>query len=93
MSKSYSQQKGLFAQLGQGMSEYLIIVALIAVAAIGVMSFMGQTLENQMAAMSKELSGQDAASERTAAQTAANSAATNAGTRKTLDNYATGNAQ
>ena len=34
-------------QLGQGMTEYLIVVALIAVAAIGVYGFFGQTLRSQ----------------------------------------------
>ena len=34
-------------QLGQGMTEYLIIVALIAIAAIGVYSFFGQTAQQQ----------------------------------------------
>ena len=44
--------------LGQGMTEYIIIVALIAVAAIGVYSFFGQTVRNQTAGMAQELSGQ-----------------------------------
>jgi len=43
-----SPASGLFAfrarrQAGQGMTEYLIVVALIAVAAIGVYSLFGQT--------------------------------------------------
>lgn len=44
-------------QLGQGMTEYIIIVALIAVAAIGVYSFFGEAIRAQMAGMTKELSG------------------------------------
>ena len=35
-------------QLVQGMTEYIIIVALIAVSAIGVYSFFGQTIRNQV---------------------------------------------
>jgi len=44
-------------QLGQGMTEYIIIVALIAVAAIGVYSFFGEAIRGQMAGMTNELSG------------------------------------
>jgi len=44
-------------QLGQGMMEYVIIVALIAVAAIGVYSTFGQTVRNQTAGLAKEISG------------------------------------
>ena len=43
-------------QAGQGMTEYIIIVALIAVAAIGVYSFFGQTIRGQMAGMAQEIS-------------------------------------
>lgn len=45
---------------GQGMVEYLIIVALIAVAGIAVYSAWGKTMRNQSAGMAKELSGQKA---------------------------------
>lgn len=39
------------------MTEYLIIVALIAVAAIGVYGLMGSTVRNQVASMTAELGG------------------------------------
>jgi Tfp pilus assembly protein FimT len=42
---------------GQGMMEYIVVVALIAIAAIGVYSSFGQTARNQTAGMAKELSG------------------------------------
>ncbi len=48
-------------QLGQGMTEYIIIVALIAVAAIGVYSFFGETIRGQMAGMTNEMSGKSGA--------------------------------
>ena len=80
-------------QLGQGMSEYLIIVALIAVAAIGVVGFMGDTVSNQMAGMAKELAGTNAATEQQAATNNANQAGQIAAQRKTLANYATANGQ
>ena len=78
-------------QLGQGMTEYIIIVALIAVAAIGVYRLFGDTLRNQTAGLAKEMSGQEGSSEITKAQTAANDASAQAGSAKDLSNYGDGN--
>jgi Flp pilus assembly pilin Flp len=64
--------------LGQGMTEYIIIVALIAIAAIGVFSAFGTTVKSQVAAMAQELSGKGGSSSVTDAQTASGSAATKA---------------
>ena len=72
---------------GQGMTEYIIIVALIAVAAIGIYTLFGQTLRNQTAGLALEMSGQDAAGAIGNAQTNANTAQTNANVRKGLDNF------
>jgi Flp pilus assembly pilin Flp len=74
-------------QNGQGMTEYLIVVALIAVAAIGVYTLFGQTIRNQTAGLALEVSGQDAGAAISGAQTNATGAQTSAGTRKGLDNY------
>lgn len=49
-----------FKQLGQGMTEYIIIVALIAIAAIAAYSFFGSTLRSQVGGMATELAGGDA---------------------------------
>jgi Flp pilus assembly pilin Flp len=78
-------------QQGQGMTEYIIIVALIAIAAIAVYQFFGSTLRNQTAAIATELSGKDGSTAKDAAQAAAESAATEANTKRNLDTY-TGNA-
>lgn len=78
-------------QRGQGMTEYIIIVALIAVAAIAVYQFFGNTVRNQTAAIANEIAGNDGSAARTAASTAATSAATEANTKRNLENY-TGNA-
>jgi type IV pilus assembly protein PilA len=51
--------KALHRQRGQGMTEYIIIVALIAVAAIAVYQLFGQVIRTQTAAMAKELAGED----------------------------------
>ncbi len=49
------QQKA--KQLGQGMTEYIIIVALIAIAAITVYNLFGDTVRNQVGDMAAELGG------------------------------------
>ena len=45
------------SQSGQGMTEYIIIVALVAVAAIAVFQYFGQVLRSQTAAIAKEVGG------------------------------------
>lgn len=51
------KQNHQFKQKGQGMVEYIIIVALIAIAAIAAYSFFGQTIRSQVAGMAQDLSG------------------------------------
>lgn len=51
------QQK--MKQLGQGMTEYIIIVALIAIAAITVYNLFGDTVRGQVGNMAQELGGSD----------------------------------
>lgn len=72
---------------GQGMTEYIVVVALIAVAAIGIYTLFGQTLRNQTAGLALEMSGQDANAAIGNAQANANTASNNANQRKGLDNY------
>ena len=69
------------SQLGQGMTEYIIIVALVAVAAIGVYQYLGQVLRSQTAAIAKELAGEDGADMMRQAQSASQSAASQASTK------------
>ena len=47
-------------QLGQGMTEYIIIVALVAVAAIAVYNLFGDTVRGQVGDMAAELGGGEA---------------------------------
>jgi pilus assembly protein Flp/PilA len=54
------------SQLGQGMMEYLIIAALIAVAAIGIYSAFGKTMRNQAAVVAQEVAGKKASMSNTA---------------------------
>jgi len=78
-------------QLGQGMTEYIIIVALIAVAAIAVTQLFGKTIRAQMAAVSQEVAGKDGSASATAAGTAADKAKAEGDKDKSLSTY-TGNA-
>ena len=59
---------------GQGMTEYIIIVALVAVAAIAVYQYFGQVLRSQTAAVARELAGEDGTQQSRAAKTAAQGA-------------------
>ncbi|MGX5914419.1 Flp family type IVb pilin [Aliidiomarina sp. Khilg15.8] len=74
-------------QYGQGMTEYIIVLALIAIAAIGVYSFLGKSVRNQVAGVAQEISGQSAADQVSAAQQAAQQASTNANQDYELGNY------
>jgi Flp pilus assembly pilin Flp len=82
-----------FKQTGQGMTEYIIIVALIAVAAIAVYQFFGQTVRSQMAGIAQEVSGQSAGTAIGNAQGTANSAMGEGTTKKGLDAYQNENSQ
>ncbi|HUO45194.1 MAG TPA: hypothetical protein VMT94_09850, partial [Burkholderiales bacterium] len=75
------------AQHGQGMTEYIIIVALIAVAAIGVYSYFGKTVRNQTAGMAQELAGKDASTAISNAGSSADTAQTTANKDKGLNKF------
>ena len=77
-------------QHGQGMTEYIIIVALIAIAAIATYNYFGETVRQQTTAIAQELSGQSGDNARQAAGTAADNASTEASRHRTLGTY-TGN--
>ncbi|WP_269532041.1 Flp family type IVb pilin [Chitinimonas sp. BJYL2] len=74
-------------QRGQGMTEYIIIVALIAVAAIGVYSLFGQTIRAQVSGLASEVSGTSATGAISSAQSAASSARTTATQSKGMGSY------
>jgi Flp pilus assembly pilin Flp len=80
-------------QRGQGMTEYIIIVALIAVAAIAVYQFFGQTIRSQTAGIAKEVSGQSATADIANAKTAATSASEEGTKKKGLDAYTNDNSR
>jgi Flp pilus assembly pilin Flp len=79
--------------LGQGMTEYIIIVALIAVAAIAAFQFFGQTIRSQTAGIAQEVSGQSASDSISSAQSSADKAASEGTKVKGLDSYTNDNAR
>ena len=66
------------------MTEYIIMVALIAIGAIGVFTGSGDVVRGQVGAMAQELAGQDAT---TANASAGAGVASGAAGAKTLENY------
>ncbi|MES2259671.1 MAG: pilus assembly protein [Pseudomonadota bacterium] len=80
-------------QCGQGMTEYIIIVALIAVAAIAAFQFFGQTIRSQTAGIAHEVAGQSAADSITAAQKHAKEVSDEGDKKKGLDNYKNDNSR
>ena len=61
------------------MTEYIIIVALIAIAAIAVYSIFGDVVREQVGGMAQELSGTDSTQDAAAAAATADQAAAAAG--------------
>ena len=74
--------KRFLKQIGQGMTEYIIIVALIAISAIAAYSLFGDTVRSQVGGMAAELGGQDGTAAVSQAGTQGAAAAT-AGMKKT----------
>ena len=81
------QLSGRRLQRGQGMTEYIIIVALVAIAAIAVYSFFGRTVRGQMASITSQLAGNTGGAGYNNAQ-AGRAGANNEGAQKyNLGNY------
>ena len=76
--------------LGQGMTEYIIIVALIAIAAIAAFTFFGKTIRQDVAGMSAEMAGQDSSQATEGAKQAAQQAQQEADKDKGLSDYGDG---
>lgn len=89
MQKSYSKNLSRAPRRirGQGMTEYIIIVALIALGAVVAIGYFGTAVKSQFVAMGAELVGGDGSGALTTAQGAAAAAATEAGTAETLGSY------
>jgi hypothetical protein len=77
------------SQLGQGMTEYIIIVALVAIGAITVYKYFGQTVNATTALAAQGLAGGNTANSRGNATNAANKASTGGQNAKTMGNFET----
>lgn len=80
-------------QYGQGITEYIVIVALIAVAAIAAYQFFGQTIRSQTAGIAQEVAGVSADAAVTAAKGTAASAQAEGGKKKGLNAYNNNNSR
>jgi pilus assembly protein Flp/PilA len=69
----------LHGQSGQGMSEYLIIVALVAVAAIGVVTVFGRDIRELFAGATDSLAGNQASNTAETAKVSKNKSLKNFG--------------
>jgi Flp pilus assembly pilin Flp len=77
-------------QAGQGMTEYIIIVALIAVAAIAVTQLFGGTVRNQIGTMTGAVAGTSTTTSAAAAKTAGAQGTTAATKKGDLATYQSG---
>lgn len=82
MNKFFSRRR----QLGQGMTEYIIIVALIAIAAIGVYQAFGDVIRGQTGVAASTLAGAKNEDARKVVSTA-NTAAKDRAKSLHLDNF------
>lgn len=88
LSNHFQQRiEGRRLQRGQGMTEYIIIVALVAIAAIAVYSFFGKSVRGQMASITSQLAGSTGNTGYTQAQTARTNANKEATNQYALNNY------
>jgi type IV pilus assembly protein PilA len=82
-----TKSKQLIRQLGQGMTEYIIIVALIAIAAIGVYKAFGGMVRGQTSAASSALGGYATTEGKAAAQAAQDDGNNEAKKKKTMKDF------
>ena len=75
---------------GQGMTEYIIIVALIAIAAIAAFTYFGKTVRTQTDTMTQELAGKDGSGTQAKLSETATKAGADAEKNKSLSTYADG---
>lgn len=84
-TSSYVHPRAL--QSGQGMSEYIIMTALIAVASIAVFGFFGNAIAAQVGVMAGAITGQDRTDANTAAEDAGTDGVAEGATEYDLSNF------
>ena len=85
------RQRHLNRQAGQGMAEYIIIVALVAVAGLATWELVGSSIGQSAAGVASAIAGTDASDIRDEAQTTAEQASQTASNTENLSNYADAN--
>ena len=89
--KTVAKRRHPVRQAGQGMAEYIIIVALVAVAGLATWELVGSSIGQSAAGVASAIAGTNANDIRTRAQKTATDAAGKADTRENLSNYANDN--
>lgn len=69
------------------MTEYIVVLALVVIAAISTYSYFGQAVRSQVAGLAKEIAGESASTEIQQSQSAANNSSNEAGQDIGLANY------
>jgi len=72
---------------GQGMTEYIIIVALIAIASVAAVGVFGDSVQASFVDLSSQLTGANAQDAGAIVQDSVTAAETDAGAATTLQNY------
>jgi Flp pilus assembly pilin Flp len=94
MNARFNRNTGIrVRQRGQGMTEYIIITALIAIAAIAAVTYFGGTARAQIGGMAEELGGKSATQDIQRAQNQGDKAHSEATKDKTLGSYNNATAQ
>ena len=87
MFKQEKMLKQVKRQRGQGMTEYIVIVALIGLASILVFSYFGNAISGQAAQMTSQIAGNNTQTGQGQANTDAGNANTSLANQAGLDNY------
>lgn len=85
------RKQRLSRQAGQGMAEYIIIVALVAVAGLATWELVGSSIGQSAAGVASAIAGTDASTIRTVAQETATAASAKAAETENLSDYADDN--
>lgn len=80
----------VYLQQGQGMTEYVIIVALIAIAAIGIYQAFGDVVRGQTSVAASTLAGQESNGARTLVNKSGQDANNKGKAAKTLKDFESG---
>ena len=91
MKTARKRQRPLHRQAGQGMAEYIIIVALVAVAGLATWELVGSSIGQSAAGVASAIAGTDASTIRDTAQATADAASDKAAFNENLSNYADDN--